>query len=167
LARDGGVVTTDWTSKLRGAPLGTIALLAVVGVLYCALLSASATPLASGEDAFSQAWGSLLLTFWLWVALAALLLVGGVKGHMPRWAALSALLLHPLSGVAAFAAEDAASRHIDGALIIVALLPLVVAGYALWARLPRLRARLPEFAASIGAGAAILLLSVAALMTSM
>jgi hypothetical protein len=162
-----GVVATNWSSKLRGAPIGMIALLAVAGVLYCALLIVSAAPLGGGEDAYSQAWAALLLTFWLWVALAALLLVGGVKGHMPRWAALSALLLHPLSGVAAFAAEDAASRHAAGALLIVALLPLVVAGYAFWARLPRLRAALPEVATSLAAGAAILALSVAALMTSM
>jgi hypothetical protein len=154
-------------ARLRSAPYGMIALLTVAGVLYCALLVTSAAPLGGGEQAYSQAWASLLLTFWLWVALAALLLVGGVKGHMPRWAALSALLLHPLSGVAAFAAEDAASRHVAGAILIVALLPLVVAFYALWARLPRLRATLPESATSLGAGAAILLLSVAALMTSM
>ena len=160
-------MAVDWSSRLRSAPYGMIALLAVAGVLYCALLVTSAAPSGGGEDAYSQAWASLLLTFWLWVALAALLLVGAVMGHMPRWAALSSLLLHPLSGVAAFAAEDAASRHVAGALIIVALLPLVVAGYALWARLPRLRAMLPEVATSLGAGAAILLLSVAALMTSM
>ena len=42
-------------------------------------------------------------------------------------------------------------------------LPLVLAGYALWARLSRLRALLPEFATSAAAGAAILALSVAAL----
>lgn len=157
----------DWFSRLRGAPVGTIALLAVAGVLYCALLVTSAAPLGGGEEAYSQAWASLLLTFWLWVALAALLLVGGVKGHMPRWAALSALLLHPLSGVAAFAAEDAVSRHVAGAFTIVALLPLVLVGYALWARLPRLRAHLPEFATSATAGAAVLALSVAALMAGM
>jgi len=154
----------DWFSKLRGAPIGTIALLAVAGELYWELLTASAEPLGGGEAAFSQAYGALLLTLWLWLVLAFLLVVGAVKGHMPRWAALSALLLHPLSGVAAFAAVDAASRHIAGALAIVALLPLVLAGYALWARLPRLRALLPEFATSAAAGAAILALSVAALM---
>jgi hypothetical protein len=157
----------DWLLKLRGAPIGTIVLLAVAGALYCALLATVAMPSGGGEDAYSQAWASLLLTFWLWVALAAMLLVGGVKGHMPRWAALSALLLHPLSGVAAFAAEDAVSRHVEGAFTIVALLPLVLAGYALWARLPRLRAHLPEFATSATAGAAILALSIAALMTGL
>jgi hypothetical protein len=155
----------DWFSKLRGAPIGTIALLALAGVLYCELLTTSAEPLGGGEEAFSQAYGALLLTLWLWLVLAFLLVVGAVKGHMPRWAALSALLLHPLSGVAAFAAVDAASRHIAGALLIVALLPLIIAGYALWARLPRLRALFPEFATSATAGAAILALSVAALMT--
>ena len=157
----------DWFSRLRGAPLGTIVLLAIAGVLYCALLATNAAPSGGGEAAYSQAWAALLLTLWLWLALAFLLVVGGVKGHMPRWAALSALLLHPLSGVAAFAAEDAVSRHIEGAFTIVALLPLVLAGYALWARLPRLRAHLPEFATSATAGAAILALSVAALMTGM
>ena len=157
----------DWLPKLRGAPVGLIVLLAIAVTLYVALIATCATPLAGGEDGYSQAWASLLLTFWLWAALALLLLNGGMIGRMPRWAALSALLLHPLSGVAAFAAEDAASRRVEGALTIVALLPLVVAGYALWARLPRLRAALPETPASLSAGAAILALSVAALMTSM
>lgn len=156
-----------WWSKLRGAPFGAIALLALAAALYLALVTTAAAPLAGGEEAYSQAWAALLLTFWLWVALALLLLNGALMGRMPRWAALSALLLHPLSGVAAFAAEDAASRHVEGALVVVALLPLLVAGYALWARLPRLRAALPAFPVSAAAGVAILCLSIVALMTAM
>jgi len=42
----------------------------------------------------------------LWVALALLLVVGGVMGEMPRWAAVLAVIVHPLSGVGAFVAID-------------------------------------------------------------
>ena len=62
---------------------------------------------------------------------------------MPLAAGFAALPPHPISGVAAFVAIDAASRHIEGALGVVALLPPLIAFYALWARLPSLRASAP------------------------
>jgi len=144
-----------------------MALLALAAALYVALLVTSAAPLDGGEAAYSQAWGALLLTSWLWVVLALALVVGAVVGHMPRAAGFAALLLHPVSGVAAFVAIDAVSRHVPGALAIVALLPPLIALYALWARLPSLNASAP---AGIVAGAvwgAVALLSAAAFATGL
>ena len=103
-------------AKLRAAPLGMMALLALAAALYVALLVTSAAPLEGGEASYSQAWGALLLTFWLWVVLALALVVGAAMGRMPLAAGIAALLLHPISGVAAFVAIDAVSRHVAGAL---------------------------------------------------
>jgi hypothetical protein len=160
-------LATNTLARLRAAPLGMIALLALAAVLYVALLVASAAPLESGEAAFSQAWGALLLTFWLWVVLALALLVAAVIGHMPRTAGFAALLLHPISGVAALVAIDAVSRHVEGALAVVALLPPLIAFYALWARLPTLRASAPQGLVGAAIWGAVALLSASALATGL
>ena len=154
-------------ARLRAAPLGMAALLTLAAILYLALLVAAATPLEGGEAAYSQAWGALLLTFWLWIVLALALLVGAVNGRMPRLEAIAALLLHPISGVAAFVAIDAASRHVDGALAIVALLPPLIAFCALWARLPSLRAAAPTPHVGAAVWGATALLSAAAFATGL
>jgi hypothetical protein len=158
-------LATDTLARLRAAPLGMMALLALAAGLYVALLVASAAPLAGGEESYSQAWGALLLTFSLWVVLALALVVGAAMGQMPRGAGIAALLLHPISGVAAFVALDAVSRHIQGALGVVALLPPLIAFYALWARLPSLRASAPAGVVGAAVWGAVALLSAAAFAT--
>jgi hypothetical protein len=160
-------LATVTLAKLRSAPLGMMALLALAAVLYVALLVTSAAPLEGGEASYSQAWGALLLTLWLWVVLALALVVGAVMGSMPRAAGFAALLLHPTSGVAAFVAIDAASRHIQGALAVVALLPPLLAFYALWARLPWLRASAPAGIVGAAVWGAVALLSAGALATGL
>jgi hypothetical protein len=154
-------------ARLRAAPLGMTALLALAAGLYVALIVTSAAPLEGGEAAYSQAWGALLLTFWLWVVLALALIVGAVMGSMPRAAGFAALLLHPISGVAAFVAIDAVSRHIQGALAVVALLPPLIAFYALWARLPSLRSSAPAGTVGAAVWVAVALLSAGAFATGL
>jgi hypothetical protein len=160
-------VETISLARLRTAPLGMTALLALAAVLYVALLVTSAAPLEGGEAAYSQAWGSLLLTVWLWIALALLLMIGAINGRMPRSAEIAALLLHPIAGVATFVALDAASRHVGGALGITALLPPLIAFYALWARLPSLRAAAPAGAVAGALWGAVALISAAAFATGL
>ena len=160
-------MTTSGLARLRAAPLGMTALLALAAILYVALLINGATPLEGGEAAYSQAWGDLLLTFWLWVALALALIVAAVNGRMPLAAGLAALLLHPISGVAAFVALDAASRHVAGALGVVALLPLLIGFYALWARLPSLSAAAPAGMVAAAIWVAVALISAAAFAIAM
>jgi hypothetical protein len=160
-------LATGKLARLRAAPLGMLALLGLAAALYIALLVTSAAPLAGGEAAYSQAWGALLLTFWLWVVLALALIVGAVMGSMPRGAGFAALLLHPISGVAAVVAIDAVSRHIQGALVVVALLPPLIAFYALWARLPSLRSRAPAGTVGAAVWVAVALLSAGAFATGL
>jgi hypothetical protein len=154
-------------ARLRAAPLGMMTALALAAALYVALLVTSAAPLEGGEAAYSQAWGALLLTFWLWVVLALALTVGAVMGRMPRAAGIAALLLHPISGVAAFVAIDAVSRHVPGAFGVVALLPPLIAFYALWARLPSLSASAPAGIVAAAVWGAVALLSAAAFATGL
>ncbi|MGA2494989.1 MAG: hypothetical protein ABSF67_18955 [Roseiarcus sp.] len=160
-------MATGKLARLRAAPLGMLALLGLAAALYIVLLVTSAAPLEGGEAAYSQAWGALLLTFWLWVVLALALVVGAVMGRMPRAAGFAALLLHLISGVAAFVAIDAVSRHVQGALAVVALLPPLIAFYALWARLPSLRSSAPAGTVGAAVWVAVALLSAGAFATGL
>ncbi len=156
-----------WSEKLRSAPFGAIALLAVAVGLYVAMLANAVPPSGGGEERISQAYATLFLTLWLWIVLALLLIVGGVMGQMPRWVAISAIFLHPLAGVAALVALDAVSRHVGGAILFVVLLPILIAGYALWARLPQLHEAYPPRPVSIAAWSAIALLTIGGLASGL
>lgn len=156
----------EWPTKLRAIPFGAIALLAVAAILYGALL-ANAFPVTGGEDRISQAFGAFFLTLALWLDLALLLMVGGVRGEMPRWTAYSAIVLHPLAGLAEAVALDAVSRNINGAMVFVVLLPLVIAGYAMWARLTVLHKAYPPRPVSVAAWAAIVLLTIGGMATGL
>jgi len=114
-------------------------------------------------QAFSQiyALGSGAL---LWIVLGVLLLIGWVNGEMPRWAAIAAGILYPLSGIAAFVAAGLAYSYPGGWLVLVpALLPPLIALYALWAHLPTLHAVLRPNVTSAAALAAIAVVIVATL----
>lgn len=158
----------ELSSKLRSAPFGALALLLVAAVLYVALLANAFPPTGGGgEERISQAYGAFFLTLWLWIVLALLLVVGGVRGEMPRWAAVCAVVLHPLSGVAAFVALDAVSRHVDGAIVFVALLPPVLAGYAMWARLTHWREAYPPRPVSAAAWGAVAVLTLGGMLSGL
>ncbi len=111
----------------RSAPVGALLFLVVACGFYVAMLVGAATPLGGGEAAMSDAFASLYLTFGLWIVLALMLVNGGLMGEMPRWSAILAVFLVPLSGVAAFVAIDMCSRHMQWAIIFPAALPLLIA----------------------------------------
>jgi hypothetical protein len=146
-------------------PYGTLALLAAAGALYVAML-ANTSFSSGGPGAMSDALASLFFTIALFVALAVLLAAGGIMGAMPRWSAIAAVFLVPLSGVATFVAIDMCSRHIKWAIVFPIVLPLVIALYALWARMPRLRAAIDIRQMSVAAWSAVFVLSVAALLAA-
>ena len=127
--------------SLRSVPLGASLLFAIACGLYIAMLASVTSPAEAGggEAAIGAAFQELFVTVGLWIVLAVLLLVGGIMGEMPRWSAIVAVVLHPLSGVAAFIALDMCSRNIGWAIVFPVLLPALIALYAVWARLPQLR----------------------------
>jgi len=147
-------------------PFGTVLLLAVVAVLYVAMLGTISFSAGGGDAAFGRAMASVFATTGLWIALIFLLIAAGVSGEMPRWATFVAVFLVPFSGVATFAAIDMCSRRIAWAVVFPLVLPLVVAIYALWIRMPRLRAVVSAERASALAWALVLVLSGVALLTA-
>jgi len=153
-------------SPQRSFPFGTILLLAVAGLLYVAMLGTISFSSGGGDAAFGQAMASLFATAGLWVALALLLIAAGVSGEMPRWVAFAAVLLIPLAGVATFVAIDMCSRHIKWAIVFPIVLPLLVASYAMWARVPRLRAAISARSMSATVWALVLALSGAVLLAA-
>ena len=62
---------------------------------------------------------ALYLTAALWIVLVCMLMVGGVGGSMPRWAAWLAGILVPASGVANITAVDMCSRHMPWAIVFL------------------------------------------------
>ncbi|SDR40193.1 hypothetical protein SAMN05519103_02695 [Rhizobiales bacterium GAS113] len=154
-----GIMSTDPLPR-RSLPIDAILVLALACFLYIAMLSSVSRPAGGGESAIGAAIQSFLLLVFLWIALAILLLIGGLRGDMPRWAAILTLILHPLSGIAAFVAIDMYSRHVTWAVIVPALLPPLIALYAMWARLPALHAALPARATSVVIWGAILILTI-------
>jgi 4-amino-4-deoxy-L-arabinose transferase-like glycosyltransferase len=72
--------------------------------------------------------------FWillLWIVLAILLFRGGNSRKMPPQALMAAAILLPLSGVAAFYAADLYARYAGWAIVVPALLPALIALYAM------------------------------------
>jgi hypothetical protein len=153
-------------TRRQSVPLGTILLLAIVAALYVAMLSTVTFSTGRGDASFGQAVASLMATLGLWIALAVLLVIGGTMGKMPRWAMFVAVFLVPFSGAATFAAIDMCSRRIAWAVVFPVVLPLVIAVYAAWIRMPRLHAVVSAEHASAVAWALVLLLSGAALLTA-
>jgi hypothetical protein len=148
-------------------PVGMIVLLSVACFFYIGMMANLGD--VSGSDAagrgLAQAFGALAGLV-LWILLAVALVVGGVKGRMPVWAAIAAVVLLPLSAYGAVAAMGLAEWQNDWALLVPGLLPPLFALYALWARLPALHKWLPPVATSAVVGAAILLISVAPIAAS-
>ena len=150
-----------------GAPVGTIILLVVAAVLYAGMMGSLGD--APNSDAMGRglavAFGAMFGAV-LWLVLAVLLIIAGMKGRMPLWARIAAVFLLPLSGVAAAMAADAYANRDYSAIWVPALLPPLIALYALWARLPSLHARVSPVVASAVLGGAILFLTAAPLLRS-
>ena len=156
-------MVTDSQSR-KNLPIGTLILFALAFVLYVVMLANISFSTGGGEASFSQAIASLFSVFGLWVWLALLLVVCAVLGTMPRWPAVAAFVLVPLSGVAATVAIDMCSRHIRPAIVVPILLPLLIALYAGWARWPSLHARFPAHDVSIAIWGLVFAVSAATLI---
>ena len=73
----------------------------------------------------------------VWILLAALLILGGVRGQMPAWSVVTAYILHPCSGLSAIASIVALSQLDPPRLLlsVPVLLPPLIAAYAFWTRI--------------------------------
>ena len=140
---------SDSTPVVQPSSAGAIAL-AVAGSIPYGLLIATLIYGPPGGDpaqygaesrlnvAFAELYG-LLFGAVLWIAIGVLLLIA-VRTGMPRWAAISAGVLFAISAIAAFVAAEACFDFPGGwSIMVPAVLPPLVAGWAIWLRSPRLR----------------------------
>src|SRR5947207_10911224 len=146
----------------RSPPIGMVLLLLVGTLLYaatmgtiCDLGSSDAAGRAIGE-AFGVIFG-----FCLWVVLAVMVVVGGLNGKMPVWAAIAAAILVPASAVAAAIAVEFVKYRTGWLIFVPALIPPLIAAYALWARLPQLHRVLPPTLTGIVLWGGVLALTLA------
>ena len=134
----------------QSSPAGAI-VLAVAGCIPYGLLIVSliygppgGDPSQYGpEDRLDQSLAQLyaiLFGVMLWIVIGILLRIA-VRTGAPRWAVIGAGVLFPISAIAAFVAS-AASFDLPGgwSILVPALLPPLLAGWAIWLRSPRLRA---------------------------
>jgi hypothetical protein len=125
-------------------PFGFALVLLVTAALYVATLNDALTiKTGGGEAVIAAAYEGIFLVAGLWLCLILLLFIAGTMGAMPRGGAWAAVFLVPVSAVAALVALDACSRELRGAAIFPATLAGLIVFYAIWARLPNLRGRLP------------------------
>lgn len=122
-------------------PLGLLALLVLSGVLYWAFVPDFVRGAHAAAEA-ADALRPLALMAGLWAVLGVALMLGQRDGAMPGWACWVAAIIVPLSAVTTVLAEDAPGTRVWAHASAI-LLPVLYAGFALWARLPALHRRLP------------------------
>ena len=156
----------------RGAAPGAVIALAVLACVPYGLMLAilyagppGGDPSSyGGEGRIAEAYAALyamIFGFVLWVVLGILTLLAARSG-VPRWAGIGAGIAYPISVLAAFFAGEANFGMPGGwSILVPALLPPLIAGYAIWLRVPALRAKIPAEAASKTALGAIALVCAA------
>jgi hypothetical protein len=102
----------------------------------------------------------------MWIMLAILVTIAGVKGEMPAWAQVLAVPLVPASGVAAVTAgamiHGLQRLGVDARWLVIvpALTPPLLIFYALWAYYPAIGASVPSAVAAGVVWALVAILSV-------
>ena len=122
-------------------PIGFLLVLVVAVFLYVGMVACLGDVHNPNNDAFGRglaaAFGALLGLI-VWILLGVLLLIGWVKGEMPRPATTAAFILLPLSAIAAAIAIDPAPDWPWWLPLVPFLLPPPLAAFAIWARFPAL-----------------------------
>jgi len=140
-------------------PLGTIVLLVLAVILYAGMMGSLAD--APYSDAAGRgmavAFGAIFAVL-LFVVLALLLLVAALKGRMSLAGKIGAFVVLPAGVVAVWLAGDAWANRDATAIWVPALLPPLIAAYALRARFMALQTRGGGLAAELGLAALIVVL---------
>jgi hypothetical protein len=155
--------TTEGDSKgaiVVGIVLSLLALL-LWAVQLATLLDLNGSDAAG--NSIARAYGALEIIA-LWVVLAALMILAAVRGAMPRFAAVAALILIPASGYAAMTAlellADPDVSPFIWPIVVPALVPPLSVAFFSWSLLPSMRARIPATVAGGIAWGGILMLCV-------
>ncbi len=99
----------------------------------------------------------------LWMLLAVLLVIAGLRAGFPSWTTLAAVILVPASAAAALSVVQMLSGDFYRAkwpLVVPILAPLLILAYAIWGYFPSLRAAIPSPAAGGILWGGVLILSV-------
>ena len=134
--------------------MGFVLLLILACLLYVPMVGAiygspeGDPAISSGEANYSLGW----IEFWemlfgipLWVAVGGLLLSAARSGRMPAWARGWSLILHVAAAITVWAVAQVLIAADGGVSVIVpALLPLLLAGYAAAMRLPAFERLSPD-----------------------
>src|SRR5258707_15249598 len=114
-----------------------LALLLLGCLLYAATIG-SISDLGSTDAAgrgLGEAFG-VIYGFGLWTVLAAMVVIGGVKGKMPAWGGIAASILVPASAGASGLAIEVIKYPTGWQPLVPAPIPPPVAAHAFWGRLP-------------------------------
>ncbi|MFI5033166.1 MAG: hypothetical protein ACHQPH_20930 [Reyranellales bacterium] len=143
-------------ARSEGPPVGTILLLILAGILYAAMMGSLSD--VSHTDAagrgIATAFGALFATVLL-IVLAILLVVAAVKGQMSLAGRIGSFVVVPATTVAIWMAADALGNRDRSAIWVPALMPPLIALYALRARFAPLRALMNGVVADIAMAVAI------------
>lgn len=143
-----------------GFPYGAVILVVIALVLYAGfvgnILGSRGTDAAGRGMAMGFA---AIIGVMLWIVLAGLFTLAYVNGRLPGWAVAAALVVLPLSAVAAAAAAGLAEERGGWLMAAPILLPLLLVLYGLWGRLGGLHEVFPVAATSAVLGGAIVLLT--------
>jgi hypothetical protein len=141
----------------------------VITLLLWAAVVANCSTLNTSDpagNALSSAYGAFMV-LGLWILLAILLVIGAIKGDMPGWSKLAAVILVPASGASALAAMNLMSGHpgVRWPLVIPVLAPLLLIALSLWSYFPAIHSTVPSGAAGAITWGSVLLLSLLPLPT--
>jgi hypothetical protein len=101
----------------------------------------------------------------LWIVLGSMLAIAILRGAMPSYATAAAIVFLPLSAIAAASAMGLYNdRYGDWLGVVPALLPLLLALYAFWARMVGWHGTLPPVPTTAILGGAIVVLTVVPLV---
>lgn len=137
------------SSQPQAAAAGSFLLLTIAVILYIPAVLAvwlgapeDDPATLSGEGRYSEGWAILFAFVFgisLWLALGGLVLLAGRKGHLPQGWAIASGVLYSLAAIATLAAAQVYFTWPGGwSILVPALLPPLLALYALSARLPAL-----------------------------
>ena len=139
----------------------------VITVLLWAATVANGVTMRSSDaagNALSHAFG-VLMAIALFVLMAILLVLAAIRGEMPMWMRIAAVILVPASGAATIAAIELLSQSTEWPvrwpLAIPVLAPALLVAMALWGYIPSVRAVAPAPVVGTVAFGALALLSVA------
>lgn len=158
-------------SITRSAPrlvmTASFTVLVVVAVVLWAATVANAVTIKSSDaagNALSHAFG-VLMAIALFVLLAILLVLGAVRGEMPIWMRIAAVVLVPASGAATVAAIELLSQGTEWPvrwpLVIPILAPALLIAFVLWTIVPAVRATAAGSSVGLIGWGALAVLSIA------